>query len=83
MAEQEARVQAIREVHDRERDRLLRGQQELQEHVYGQQRGVSSHCILRYCSIVSYHPVSRYRNRIGYYRKRVVLDIQNSASTVA
>ncbi|XP_068706018.1 TNFAIP3-interacting protein 1-like [Montipora foliosa] len=42
VAEQEARVQAIREVHDRERDKLLRGQQELQEHVYGQQRGLYS-----------------------------------------
>lgn len=37
VAEQQARVQAIREVHDRERERLLRGQQELQQQVYGQQ----------------------------------------------
>ena len=37
MAEQQARVQAIKEVHDRERDRLLRGQQDLQQQVYGQQ----------------------------------------------
>ena len=45
IAEQRARVQAIKEVHDRERDRLLRGQQELQQHVYGQQLGVS----IAYC----------------------------------
>ncbi|XP_078383097.1 uncharacterized protein LOC144665683 isoform X2 [Oculina patagonica] len=37
VAEQQARVQAIKEVHDRERDRLLRGQQDLQQQVYGQQ----------------------------------------------
>lgn len=37
MAEQEARVQAIREVHDREKERLLRGRQELQQQVYGHQ----------------------------------------------
>lgn len=38
VAEQEARVQAIREVHDREKERLLRGRQELQQQqVYGHQ----------------------------------------------
>ena len=37
VAEQQARVQAIKEVHDREKDRLLRGQQDLQQQVYGQQ----------------------------------------------
>lgn len=36
VAEQQARVQAIKEVHDRERDRLLRGQTELQQQVYEQ-----------------------------------------------
>lgn len=36
VAEQQARVQAIKEVHDRERDRLMRGQHELQQQVYGQ-----------------------------------------------
>nr|XP_058970734.1 TNFAIP3-interacting protein 1-like [Pocillopora verrucosa]XP_058970735.1 TNFAIP3-interacting protein 1-like [Pocillopora verrucosa]XP_058970736.1 TNFAIP3-interacting protein 1-like [Pocillopora verrucosa] len=36
VAEQQARVQAIKEVHDRERDRLLRGQTELQQQVYDQ-----------------------------------------------
>lgn len=36
VAEQKARVQAIKEVHDRERDRLMRGQHDLQQHVYGQ-----------------------------------------------
>lgn len=36
VAEQKARVQAIKEVHDRERDRLMRGQNELQQQVYRQ-----------------------------------------------
>jgi len=46
-------VQAIKEVHDRERDRLLRGQQELQHHVYGQQLGVS----IAYCKTSTPTPV--------------------------
>ena len=56
IAEQRARVQAIKEVHDRERDRLLRGQQELQQHVYGQQLGVS----IAYCKTSTPTPI-RYK----------------------
>ena len=56
IAEQRARVQAIKEVHDKERDRLLRGQQELQQHVYGQQLGVS----IAYCKTSTPTPV-RYK----------------------
>ena len=58
IAEQRARVQAIKEVHDRERDRLLRGQQELQQHVYGQQLGVS----IAYCKTSTPTPTpTRYK----------------------
>ena len=47
VAEQQARVQAIREVHDRETQRLLRGRQELQQQVYGHQVHESTtHCII-------------------------------------
>ena len=49
-------MQAIKEVHDRERDRLLRGQQELQQHVYGQQLGVS----IAYCKTSTPTPI-RYK----------------------
>ena len=38
LPEEEARMQAIREVHDRERDRLLIGRK---DHMYGQQPEVS------------------------------------------
>ena len=60
IAEQRARVQAIKEVHDRERDRLLRGQQELQQHVYGQQLGVS----IAYCKTATPTPI-RYKIIVG------------------
>ena len=41
VAEQQARVQAIREVHDREKNKLMREQQELQQHVFAKQTTVS------------------------------------------